>query len=160
MSFYCFFTIKGSAWSQNSSSSSLVVQTKSLEVHILLQWSEWPLDPEEQLHPLHLHLAAVARQQAALPECARVLQVGTNRIFHNILCVSAVCTVSATKAVSCLWLVNWNSYEPAQPITEADSLGRRQSVYISTHIAQTTNVVGQNIVNFSRNSVDRGPSSE
>ena len=62
-------------------------------------------------------------------------------VSHNILCVSAVCTVSATKAVRCLWLVNWNSYEPAQPITEADSLGRRQSVYISTHIAQTTNVV-------------------
>ena len=52
---------------------------------------------------------------------------------HNILCVSAVCTVSATKAVRCLWLVNWNSYEPAQPITEADSLGSRQSVYISIH---------------------------
>ena len=149
MSFYCFFTIKGSAWSQNSSSSSLVVQTKSLEVHILLQWSEWPLGPQEQLHPLHLHLAAVAHQQTALPECARVLQVGTNRIFRNILCVSAVCTVSATKAVCCLWLVNWNSYEQAQPITEADSLGRRQSVYISTHIAQTTNVVQLQMVLFS-----------
>ena len=42
---------------------------------------------------------------------------------HNILSVSAVCTVYATEAVRCLWLVNWNSYEPAQPITEADSLG-------------------------------------
>ena len=62
--------------------------------------------------------------------------------FYTIFCVWAPYgSVSATKAVRCLWLVNWNSYEPAQPITEADSLGRRQSVYISTHIAQTTNVV-------------------
>ena len=83
MSFYCFITIKVSVRSQESSSSSLVVQTQSLEVHILFQWSEWPLGPEEQLHPLHLHLAAVARQQAALPDCARVLQVGNNRIFQN-----------------------------------------------------------------------------
>ena len=82
MSFHCFFTIKLSVWSQESSSSSLVVLTRSPEVHILFQWSEWPLGPEEQLHPLHLHLAAVARQQAALPDCARVLQVGTNHIFH------------------------------------------------------------------------------
>ena len=60
-------------------------------------------------------------------------------IAHNILCLSNICTVSVTYAVRCLWLVYWNSCEPAQPITEADSSDRRDSQYISTYIRCSNN---------------------
>ena len=47
-------------------------------------------------------------------------------IFFTIFCLTDVCAVAATLAICCLWLVNWNSCEPAQPITDSRQLWSQQ----------------------------------